>query len=220
MKGQVFATFPDSKSAQHAASALLDIGLKSENITLVEHRSHNVPIQLPEIVSVPTIASHELTQATSLAFVESSEDLQIDELDVDYDGMQGIPMTSSIDVDTGAPTGVAWAIGAGAMAALPQTTVPGVGLVIGAGDLGLALIEAANTGEGRPHEAIRDFVAAEGFTETTIRQIDEALASGGAFIAVSGSPEGVDQRTVCEILDSYSGVPLLQGTRGRSGYLG
>lgn len=116
----------------------------------------------------------------------------------------GISTTTAADAGAGAITGTAVGLGVGAIAALASLLIPGFGLIVGGGALATALGGlVATTGAGAAVGAITGYLKDQGVEEHVAQKYGEAVASGGAVLAIHVPSGDVDEPKARQILEKY-----------------
>jgi uncharacterized membrane protein len=187
MSNTIYAAFNDPHQAEKAAGALLDHGLRAEDLSVVRH--HGASTELHEIVNPRT--------------GEVRHENAVDD-DIESTAEKGITTTTAKDAGAGAITGTAWGAGLGALAAIASLIVPGFGLVVGGGALAAALGGvAAGAGAGAVAGAVTGFLKDQGVDEDAAGHYERTVGEGGALLAVALPSNDVDETAAREILAKY-----------------
>jgi hypothetical protein len=142
MKNTIYASFSDPKLAEKAAGALVDHGLKEEDLSLIEGHG--------------------------MRLAERN-----------------------------------WSLLVGATALL----VPGVGLVVGGGELACAILRLASTVEMEPTAAaLTGYLKDQGIESQTVAAYEHTVISGGAVLGATLPSGTVDEGKAWEILSKFSGL--------------
>lgn len=176
----VYASFADPADAERAVGALLDHGVKDEDISLVAHEAYRRD--------------------------EMLADMDDDERDEDpvAAAKHGISTTTGADAASGAITGAGVGLGVGAVAAIASMFLPGVGLITGGGALATALAgAAATTAAGGVVGGVTGYLKDQGVPETHAAKYNEAISGGGAVIAVRAPSDEVSHTEIHEVLSKY-----------------
>lgn len=176
MEATLYATFNDSAMAEKAIGALLDRGLKNEDICVL---------------------SKEPEGNRRDDNIETSEDLE-------KAGKQGISTTTGADAGVGAAKGAGLGLGLGAAAAVASLLIPGVGLVIGGGALALAIAGAAGaTAAGAVAGGVTGYLKDQGVPEPAAADYDDAYNHGSALLTVHVPSGRVTNAEVIDTLAKY-----------------
>lgn len=191
MANTIYAAFADPSQAEKAAGALLDHGVRPQDLSVV--RSH----------------SGDLTVTTSHGTVGRSSDGYPDVItdtsgDVEASAKQGISTTTAADAGAGAIKGTAWGAGLGALAVLAALVVPGVGLVLGGGALASALgAVAASAGAGAVAGAVTGYLKDQGVDEDVAHHYESTIGAGGALLAITLPSGDVGEAEAQAVVDKY-----------------
>ncbi|CAN5412701.1 hypothetical protein BH11ARM2_BH11ARM2_15060 [soil metagenome] len=229
MANTYYATFSDADNAERAIGALLDHGMRNEDISVIRSNAENTAVttRVEPVNDVTYVATMEDTNtARHIVTSENHLDSQVDYSDplvvrektttavmplddVEDMAKHGITTTTAADAGAGAIKGTAWGVGLGAVAALATLLVPGVGWVVGGGALAAALGTAAATaGAGAATGAVVGFLKDQGLEEHVINEYSSAISAGGILLAVnlpSGSCSEMEGR---EVMDKYGASHL------------
>jgi hypothetical protein len=241
----IYATFQDSEAAERAAGALLDYGVRPEDVSLVRRRGD----EPREELAFDAAAVAGSTGAVGSSGVDSTghsaalsegykpgaskaDDQQYDNLGAlnreeedDYDpelaAKSGITPTTAADAGAGAIKGAGVGLGVGAIALLVSIFVPGFGLIAGSGALATALAgAAATTGAGAVAGAVTGYLKDQGMDSHVAEDYGSTLDEGGALISVAVPSGTVDESTVRSILDKYAATHVTKfGGTGSGGYV-
>ncbi len=185
MEETIYASFVNLSDAERATGALLDHGLKSENISLLVHEDF----------------VNEMGQYCPSAELEL----------VDFDlAKSGITTTTIADASVGALKGSGIGLGIGLAVALASIFIPGMGLVLGSGALAMAIVGAFGaTGAGAVVGGILGFLKDQGVPEDAIVTYVENYEHGGAVLSVS--THGIPSLEEIEILlTKYNAVNVCE----------
>jgi hypothetical protein len=218
---QIHATFEVPGDAERAAGALLDNGLRAEDLTIIQpqtveqeaitYKAIDAAAMTPEYVGAEAVAVYEPVDNPD----SKDEGLQTEE-----DAKFGLSTTTPGDAGIGAAKGAGWGLGLGALAALASVFIPGVGLVIGGGALATAIgAAAATTGAGAVAGAVTGYLKDQGFEEADGRRYEKFVENGGAILSLSLPSGSIDAPKAWEIIDKYNGVPLTAAQSVRKTYL-
>jgi hypothetical protein len=170
---KIYASFSDPALAEKAAGALLDYGVKNDDISVVRNGSEadysnwkstqgsydNRPAPQIEIdraiqgsssvgtagMYAPDDTHFRAAEKTSQSdYTEDRVQMDLNEnQQAERDTVNGITTTTARDAGAGAAVGAGLGLGVGVLAALAAVFLPGIGLVIGGGALATALGGAA-----------------------------------------------------------------------------
>ena len=208
MATTLYATFGDAEGAERATGALLDYGVKAEDITLVRQKP----------------AENQTTEVTtSRADDHCYDNLATgnEEFDIEKEAKEGITTTTPEDAEAGAIKGAGVGLSVGAVAALASMFIPGLGLIVGGGTLAIALAGVAgSTGAGMIAGAMVGYMKDQGMDNETAHQYAEAISLGKALLSVSVPSGMVDESTVRSILDKYGATHVTNlAATGSGGYV-
>jgi hypothetical protein len=179
MQETLYASFADYKNAQQAAGALLDSGLRKEDLSVV---------------------------ATTDAYDEED---QRDPESVERTSKVGVTTTTGRDAAAGAAKGAGIGAGVGAAALIASLFVPGLGVVTGAGALATALGAAVGaTAAGAAVGAIAGYLKDQGVPAEVATRYEDVVKHGGAIISLTLPSGDVDRATAQAILMKYNASDL------------
>lgn len=196
MTQTIYASFANIADAEKATGALMDFGMKPENISLVAHEDHAGRIEHYQ--------SHDAGRSDDHAaqYVLDSADEEA------LSAKTGISTTTANDAAAGAAKGTGVGLGLGVALALAAMFIPGIGLVVGGGTLALALGGAAATvGAGAIAGGVVGYLKDQGIPEQAISTYQQTYESGGAILAVT-RPDTVSVAAVEEILAKYNATNI------------
>jgi hypothetical protein len=245
MQETIYATFADPSNAERAAGALLDNGVRQEDLTIVQHYNETAntteyrravvaddagePIPVADnydsgMTGMPVIAPEYAASPTEPAY-STTVYAAVDE-NPEREGSsekaakEGLSTTTGGDAGIGAAKGAGWGLGIGTVAALASLFIPGIGLVIGGGALATAIgAAAATTGAGAIAGGVTGYLKDQGYEEHDGKRIEEVVKNGGALLGVSLPSGHVDFAKAWEIIDKYNGAPISEAARNRTSYL-
>jgi hypothetical protein len=184
MASNLYATFVDSAQAEKAAGALLDYGVRKEDLSLV---TNNDRFNYDD--DDDTVADH------------SGE--------TERDAKTGISTTTAEDAGVGAAKGAGLGLAVGIVAGLASIFVPGFGLVYGGGALASAIGAAvATTAAGAVAGGVTGYLKDQGVEETVANLYNQNLRNGGALLQVDLAGGNVDSVTAAGIVAKYGGSNL------------
>jgi uncharacterized membrane protein len=218
MGNTIYAAFADAEHAEKAAGALLDHGVRPEDLSVVRANSGEATVTTGQGVPTPVpgaiggTAGVVDTDYQGLDYGNAAQRTSLDPHpdavdasgDVEASAKQGISTTTAADAGAGAVKGTAWGAGLGALAALASLVVPGVGLVVGGGALAAGLgAVAATAGAGALAGAVTGYLKDQGVDEHVARHYESTIGAGGALLAVTLPSGGIDEARAQEVLGKY-----------------
>ena len=184
MKQTLYASFADIANAERAIGALLDHGVKPQDLTLVANESHS----------------------ERLSTYSASESLDLK--DLENHAKNGITTTTAGDAESAAIAGAGVGMGLGIMSALAAMFLPGVGLVVGGGTLALALAGAAGaTGAGAIAGGVYGYLKDQGVPENLATEYHTSVEGGGALLAI-GMTDSPSRSEIETTLAKYSAMNI------------
>jgi hypothetical protein len=186
MSETLYATFDDAALAEKAVGALLDYGVRHEDISILskepsayrteqanwparDDRYINQPINNAEYVNRP------ITNNTSVDSAEHTENA----------AKGGLSTTTAADAEVGAAKGAGIGLGVGVAAAIASLVIPGFGLVIGGGALATAIAGAAGaTAAGAVAGGVTGYLKDQGVPEVAATNYHRAYENGSAVLAL------------------------------------
>ncbi len=259
----LYASFADAALAEKAAGALLDYGVRQEDLSLVAHDAHGqtrttsgsdygtdtagtapitglstaglepgaemgtgglgtamgmgglgaVPFGLTGTAAgfaeaTPTPVGSDLNPLDQ-GGPDSAINQTAHPIDPDAVAKHGISTTTPEDAGEGAIKGTGIGLGVGLLAALAVLTVPGVGLVLGAGVIASALgATALAAGAGALAGGVTGYLKDQGVPHDMADRYHGAVQGGGAMLSISVPSGGVDQATAEQVLAKYGGSDI------------
>lgn len=228
----IYASFATTDDAEKAAGALLDHGVRNEDISLVQHgdeETYNSRWRRAASVGADDLGSRvddygvnrvttDYDQNDVNRGVTTDMDVNTDagrrttpdmDRDDDLNAKHGISTTTAADAGSGAVKGAVVGVGVGVVAALAALFVPGVGIVAGGGALAAALGGvAATTGAGAAAGALTGYLKDQGMDEDTVRSYGNTITSGGAVLAVSIPSGDCDETEAQQVLTKYGATNI------------
>ncbi|MEI8282786.1 MAG: hypothetical protein WCG75_10310 [Armatimonadota bacterium] len=196
MKPTIYASFSTIDDAERATGALLDSGLKSENISLIAHEQY----EGHGLKYVP----HDMHHSNDHTALYTANEFEKHELG----SKTGLSTTTPADAAVGAEKGMEIGLGVGVVAALAALFIPGVGLVIGGGALATAIIgAAATTGAGAIAGGALGYLKDQGVNEDSINLYRDTFNKGGAILAIN-MPDAIDEAEVDLVLSKYNAINI------------
>jgi len=224
MGNTIYASFADASLAEKAAGALLDRGVRPEDLSVVQSDAGTPRINnyatatYPEgVIDSPTVTAATMTPPVAATTYNTTPPAQpvviqrdnyIDERedkgDVEGAAKYGISTTTGADAGAGALKGTAWGAGIGAIAAIASLAVPGFGLVTGGGALAAAIGGlVASTGAGAIAGAVTGYLKDQGVDEHVATHYENAVTNGGALLAVTLPSGNVTEFEAQTVLEKY-----------------
>lgn len=221
MAGTLYASFTDASLAEKAAGALMDFGVRNEDISLVSRTPGT------DVDSSDTSRRDYTAHSATLAERETTGSTYVDRTDPNYvdrdtnttvinhstgegdktelAAKQGLSTTTPGDAAAGAAKGAGIGLGVGVLAALASLIIPGFGLVAGGGALATAIAGAAGaTAAGAVAGGVHGFLKDQGVPDQAALDYDHAVKTGGAVLAITVPSGDVDEATCREILSKYN----------------
>ena len=178
MRDTIYATFANAETATKVVGALLDHGVKAEDLSILVK---------------------DMNWSNDHAKPADAHDVRVA-------AESGVTTTTSEDAAAGAKTGVAVGLGIGALAALAAVTLPGIGIVLGGGALATALAGVAASGAaGAVAGAVTGYLKDQGVEPTAAENISKTIETGGALVSVSVPSGDVSIATIEGVFEKYGG---------------
>lgn len=196
MANTIYATFTDPEDAERAAGALLDHGVKPEDISMVRNGSETKNTD-------PRVVASNVQESTGSVYGVEGPHAAVGEV------VEETPERREYDVNeevkSNAIKGSLVGVGVGAVAAVASLMIPGVGLVLGAGALASALGGmVATAGAGAAAGAIVGYMKDAGMDEDLADEFGDAVEEGGAILAVAVPSGSVQEEEARAVLNRYS----------------
>ena len=208
MSETLYATFSLPEEAEKAAGALLDRGVRAEDLSVVktpgpgESVGTAPSVVASNVVHSPGPASAEPGPSGSVYGV-TPEPEDAGQRSVEIDEPKD-DTTATEDAKAGAIKGSMIGAGLGAVAVLAALVVPGVGFVLGAGALASAIAGvAATAGAGAATGAIVGYLKDMGVDEEVAGEYGHAIQQGGAVLAVTLPSGEVDEAEAAALLREH-----------------
>lgn len=216
MASTIYASFADPAQGERAAGALLDYGVRADDLSIVTHgevptRSYGEsptdaqPIS-PEIVDPALTGWRGGSIRGQVADREGDATAydEVDDHDIEGAAKSGISTTTPADAGAGAAKGAGIGLGVGILAGLASLAVPGVGLVVGGGALASAIgLAAGTTAAGAVAGGVTGYLKDQGVDEHTASRLNETVNGGGTVLAVTVPSNNVDASQAQSILQKY-----------------
>ena len=185
----LYATFSDAALAEKAAGALLDYGVRKEDLTVVAHETHDARSRTDALDTDNDTTNGRATERDR----------------TDLAAKQGISTTTPEDAGAGAVKGTEIGLGIGILAGLASLLVPGVGLVLGGGALATAIGGAALTaGAGAVAGGVTGYLKEQGVPGEAVQHYQSAVDNGGAVLSLNIPSGDVDQTAAEQVLSKYA----------------
>ncbi|MGV3615185.1 MAG: hypothetical protein ACO1SV_07610 [Fimbriimonas sp.] len=230
MGNTIYAAFADPSHAEKAAGALLDHGVRPEDLSVVRSHAGDVTVTTSQGTAAPLPgaiggtagvvdadgAGVDYGNAAQRPGAVHHPDTVDASGDVEASAKAGISTTTAADAGAGAVKGTAWGAGIGALAVLASLIVPGVGLVLGGGALAAGLgAVAASAGAGAVAGAVTGYLKDQGVDEHVAHHYEKTIGEGGALLAVTLPSGEIDEVRAREVLDKYGATQInAYATRG------
>jgi len=209
MQNTIYASFSDPSDAEKAAGALLDHGIKAEDLSVVSNQgtyvaeTHTYRQLNADPADVMITADGAVPLVTSTNYVEDDGDYTEDA------AKHGLSTTTAADAGAGAVKGVGWGLGVGAVAALAALFLPGIGFVLGGGALAIALGGlAATTGAGAAAGAITGYLKDQGVEHYIAETYTASVSGGGALLAINVPSGNCGADEALEVLTKYGATNM------------
>ncbi len=181
MRDILYASFAEGSQAEKAVGALLDAGVKDEDISLVFNEKYSI--------------------------TDSGGRCSEEAPDVVENAKHGVTMTTGADAAVGAAKGAGLGLAIGALATLAALFIPGVGLVIGGGALATAVATSAGTtAAGAIAGGITGLLKDQGVAAEASDRYNKTITNGGALIAIALPSGEISQLSIRQILSKYEGA--------------
>lgn len=190
MTNTIYASFEADDQAIKAAGALLDYGVKNEDLTIISQGTES--------------ALH------AYGIKASSNHDDDDDLDAaEATAKKGISTTTPADAAAGAAKGAGIGLATGVIAGLASLFIPGIGLVLGGGALAAALGGAAlTTGAGILAGGVTGYLKDQGIPEEQIVAYNNVVSQGGAIVAVTLPSDEVGGSQIMDVLNKYGAMNI------------
>lgn len=173
----IYATFTTVEMMEKVGGALIDHGLKPEQISMVLSRSF--------AAGEDATKSHDATEKKVTA---------------------GITTTTPADAAAGSMTGAGIGFAAGTIAALAAVFLPGIGLVLGGGALAIAIGGVAGTtAAGAVAGGVTGYLKDQGVPAEYLEEYSRALEGGGGFVTITCDTDAAHMAEIEALLVKYGG---------------
>lgn len=238
MAETLFASFASRDDAERATGALMDHGMKSEDITLVaagteeEAERWRNPADLrsgdsaydaygragmrdvetgAERAPAATVSGLSTPAASHHAATQEDADRKDDD-DKELSAKTGLSTTTAEDAGAGAMAGAGIGAGIGALAALGTLFLPGVGLVVGGGALATAIAGAVGTAAaGAVAGGVTGYLVDMGVDADTAKTYHETVTGGGAVLSLHLPSGDFDVADARDVLTKYEATNISSG---------
>lgn len=221
----LYASFADASTGEKAAGALLDFGVRQEDISLVANDQYGttrqagtIPNDSAGFAGVGASTGAFGTEGTAAGYGTAGDLNPLDkggpdsyaaEGDVETAAKHGISTTTPEDAGAGAVKGTGIGLGVGILASLAALTIPGFGLVLGGGALAAALGATALTaGAGAIAGGATGYLKEQGVPADAAERYHGVVTNGGAVLSLNIPSGKVDQATAESILAKYGASDL------------
>jgi hypothetical protein len=211
----IYASYNSDAQASKAVGALLDYGVRAEDISIIAPRG--TPDYYNNMSHMSTNADlgtgdgnvNRVDVRNMPEYRSNADDLEDAESASAHDknkATSGITTTTGRDATVGAEKGAGIGLGIGAVAAVACLMVPGFGLVIGGGALATAIAGAAGaTAAGAVAGGVHGYLKDQGVPDDAIGNYGQDYDAGDTLVAVTVPSNDVDVMTAHEILGKYAG---------------
>lgn len=229
MPQTIYGTFADPANAERAAGALLDYGVKAEDLSVVanaEYRfkrltAHDIGPRdqgrlggeagsaVLSAPPAPTAAGTTGPEFRTQNVPADSRPIDIDESErIENAAKRGISVTTGQDAAAGAAKGAGIGLGVGVLAGIAALAVPGIGTVAGTGLLASAIGTAiagavGTTAGGAIAGGVAGYLKDQGVEGSVADRYNQTVIGGGALLAVSLPSNNVDVATGQALLEKY-----------------
>ena len=219
MSATLYATFNDSSLAEKAVGALLDHGVRNEDISVISKEAN------PKYSQENCRDVHRTGEAGHDVIVTSTVDEKGNDIPANHEaadsnraekaGKTGLSTTTAGDAEAGAAKGAGVGLGVGVAAAIASMVIPGFGLVLGGGALAIALAGTAGaTAAGAVAGGVTGYLKDQGVPDDAATDYDRAYKNGSAVLTVHvpsgklslGEVEGILSKYQATDVHSYAGM--------------
>ena len=205
MSQTIYAAFSDVKSAEQAAGALLDHGIRSEDLSLVSKDDEGKDRR----DYVAHSANKDELETDENRALESGNEDPNSRTGTELNAKHGISTTTPQDAAAGAAKGAGIGLGVGAVAAIASLFIPGVGIVTGMGALALALSGTAGaTAAGALAGGVEGYLKDQGIPAEAATHYSQTYQSGGSILAVQRTSDNIDLATIEGVLHKYNATSI------------
>jgi hypothetical protein len=219
MSDTLYATFNDASLAEKAIGALLDHGVRNEDISVISRDTHlgyaegnrRDDDRAAEARHGVTVTSRVDAEGTDIPANHEAADGE----HVDKAGKRGLSTSTAGDAEAGAAKGAGIGLGVGVAAAIASLVVPGFGLVLGGGALATALAGTAGaTAAGAVAGGVTGYLKDQGIPDDAATDYDRAYRNGSAVLSVHvpsgklsrGEVEGLLAKYHADYVHTYAGM--------------
>ncbi len=200
MSHTLYATFATPEAAEKATGALIDQGVRAEDLSVVRH-----PHEGYTSATEPSVTASNVTTPPA-AIERDPTDVTATRADLANGDLDDAPVPARAggDAEAGAVKGGLIGAGIGAVAVIAALVVPGVGLVLGAGALASALGGViATAGAGAATGALVAYLKDLGLEDDVASEYRDTVESGGAILAVTVPSGAVDEDAANAVLKQF-----------------
>lgn len=213
----ITASFIDPEQAIRAIGALQDHGVPADAISVLSPGNHHADVDAHEtpvftdkdgFVEVQTDDPATPTDfnAASEGRRGSSSTLNTPDSPIAADGERGLTTTTPADAAKGAAKGSVMGLGAGLLAGLVALTIPGIGPVLAAGPLWVALGGTLGaTAAGAVAGGVVGYLEDQGVPGETAARHHDALREGSVIVTVHLRSHD-NAATLESLLTKYNGA--------------
>ncbi len=208
MSHTMYATFTDASLAEKAVGALMDHGVRNEDISVISQETspkqadaHNRDLRRS------SVAGHGVTVTSTVDDkgnnIPANHSLEYSD-HAEKAGKTGLSTTTAGDAEAGAAKGAGIGLGLGVAAAVASIIIPGVGLVLGGGALATALAGTIGaTAAGAVAGGVTGYLRDQGVPGDAATDYERAYKSGCAVLTVHVPSGKMSQLDIENILSKY-----------------
>lgn len=208
MSDTLYATFNDASLAEKAVGALLDHGVRNEDISVISKDANS------KYAQENCRDAEQVAEAGHGVTVTSTVDNEGYDIPANHEapksnhvektGKSGLSTTTAGDAESGAAKGAGIGLGVGVAAAIASLVIPGFGLVLGGGALAIALAGTAGaTAAGAVAGGVTGYLKDQGVPDDAATDYDRAYKNGSAVLTVHVPSGKMSQMEVEGILSKY-----------------
>lgn len=208
MSHTMYATFTDASLAEKAVGALMDHGVRNEDISVISQDTN------PKHANGHNRDHRSSSEAGHGLSVSSADDDKGNGIPAnhipEYDdhaekaGKTGLSTTTAGDAEAGAAKGASIGLGLGVAAAVASIIIPGFGLVLGGGALATAVAGTLGaTAAGAVAGGVTGYLRDQGVPGHAATDYERAYNSGCAVLTVHVPSGKVSQLDIENILSKY-----------------
>jgi len=208
MSDTMYATFNDASLAEKAVGALLDHGVRNEDISVISREADPKYVrEHPMIIHQTGEAGHGVTVTSTVD--DDGHDIPANHASQDshhaeHVGKTGLSTTTASDAGAGAAKGAGIGLGLGVAAAIASVIVPGIGLVLGGGALAVAVAGTVGaTAAGAIAGGVTGYLKDQGVPDGAASDYDQAYNNGSAVLTVHVPSGKMSKMEIESILSKY-----------------